>query len=181
MYRTARSAAGDRIMDYRWFLFGFKGRINRAKYWLALFFALGTMFIVLFPIATLVGGPGKTSFQLGGLISISGLPSGSLLSWVTTVPLSIFIGWMGLATSVKRLHDRNMSAWWLVPFVAGPMLLDRLAEIIARQHLSFGFQLLAIALNLWFFIATFCLRGTRGPNRFGPDPLPKTRRGTIFA
>lgn len=55
--------------------------------------------------------------------------------------------WPNIAVAVKRLHDRNKSGWWLL------LLLIPLIGII------------------WFFVEGGCLRGTRGPNRFGPDPL----------
>lgn len=55
--------------------------------------------------------------------------------------------WPSIAVTAKRLHDRDKSGWWmlmlLIPFI--------------------GF--------IWFLIVVGCLRGTRGPNRFGPDPL----------
>ncbi len=51
-----------------------------------------------------------------------------------------------LAVQVRRLHDLDRSGWWLligfIPLVG------------------------VIVLLVWF-----CTRGTRGPNRFGPDPL----------
>ena len=30
---------------------------------------------------------------------------------------------------------------------------------------------IGLGLSVWGFIEMFCLRGTQGPNRFGPDPL----------
>jgi uncharacterized membrane protein YhaH (DUF805 family) len=65
------------------------------------------------------------------------------------IPLIIFIPlfWIGLAANVKRWHDRDKSGWWvlinLVPVIGG----------------------------LWSLIETGFLPGTRGSNRFGPDPL----------
>lgn len=54
--------------------------------------------------------------------------------------------WISLAVQVKRWHDRDKSGWWIfigvIPIV-GP---------------------------LWAFVEAGCLRGTLGPNRFGPDP-----------
>lgn len=51
-----------------------------------------------------------------------------------------------LAVSVRRLHDIDRTGWWL--FIA-------LVPIVG-----------AILLLVWA-----CTRGTRGPNRFGADPL----------
>lgn len=51
----------------------------------------------------------------------------------------------GLAVGVRRLHDTDRSGWWvlisLVPLIGGIVLL-----------------------------VFMCLEGTRGPNKYGPDP-----------
>lgn len=51
-----------------------------------------------------------------------------------------------LALDTKRWHDRDKSAWWV---------LIGLLPII----------------QIWAFVELGCLKGTSGPNRFGPDPL----------
>jgi len=52
-----------------------------------------------------------------------------------------------LCVHIKRCHDRDQSGWWV-------LLL--LIPVI-------GF--------IWAIINLGILEGTRGPNRFGPDPL----------
>ena len=56
---------------------------------------------------------------------------------------------MGLALGIKRLHDRDRSGW-------------------------FYLLMLVPLVNLWILIEILFLRGTVGPNRFGPDPLGGT-------
>ena len=51
----------------------------------------------------------------------------------------------GLAVSVRRLHDLDRTGWWLL------ILLTIIGGIL---------------LLVWF-----CMRGTVGSNRFGPDQL----------
>jgi uncharacterized membrane protein YhaH (DUF805 family) len=63
----------------------------------------------------------------------------------TLVEVLLFLP--GLAVGVRRLHDIDKSGWWL---------LLGLVPIIG-----------------WVFIIIWaCTKGTLGPNRFGPDPLP---------
>jgi uncharacterized membrane protein YhaH (DUF805 family) len=54
-----------------------------------------------------------------------------------------------LAVSVRRLHDTDRRGWWylliFIPILGGLALL-----------------------------VLFCLNGTEGPNRFGPDPKTET-------
>jgi uncharacterized membrane protein YhaH (DUF805 family) len=51
-----------------------------------------------------------------------------------------------LAAQVRRLHDTNSSGWWVlvgfIPYVGGLIMI------------------------VWY-----CIKGTAGENRFGPDPL----------
>ena len=69
---------------------------------------------------------------------------GSNAAWIL---YAIFFTWFGLAVSVKRWHDRDKSGWWNLILVV-PL---------------FG--------AFWALVEQGFLRGTRGPNRFGPDPL----------
>lgn len=86
-----------------------------------------------------------------GTAALSGDPDAIAAAAGTTgvivTLLCIPLVWIGLAVSVKRWHDRNKSGWWiligLVPVIGG----------------------------LWFLIECGFLRGTVGPNTYGPDPL----------
>ena len=51
----------------------------------------------------------------------------------------------GLAVSARRLHDIDRTFWWVL----------------------LTFTLIGVLLLIYWA----CLRGTSGPNRFGPDPL----------
>ncbi len=94
------------------------------------------------------------------------------------------------AVAVKRLHDRNKSAWWLLVFYLLPALLNgpRQMAVFHAMHdgtflarhgggLAMGGPLAIIAggaaaiISLWAFVELYILRGTVGDNRFGPDPL----------
>jgi uncharacterized membrane protein YhaH (DUF805 family) len=52
----------------------------------------------------------------------------------------------GIAVSARRLHDMDHTGWWLLLGLTG------IGNIV---------------LLIWF-----CMKGTTGSNRFGPDPLP---------
>lgn len=99
------------------FLFGFSGRIGRLQWWgaqLANFVLMvaSTVAIFLFyPPA-----PGAQTEE----------------QWLAGAPFSIFLviaavtivtTWIGLASSIKRYHDRDKSGWWvlivLVPLIGG--------------------------------------------------------------
>lgn len=96
-----------------------------------------------------VGANAVMATSLNGTASVSG----------TAMLVTGLVGLWGLlsfipaiAVAVRRLHDGNRSGWWLliglVPFVGGLVLL-------------------------YFYL----IEGTRGPNRFGPDPKEGEVRG----
>lgn len=107
----------------------FSGRAVRSEYW------YWTLFAVLGSIAALVIDYGVLGYDTTDLAPIR-----SLFDLVIFLP--------GLAVSVRRLHDMDHSAWWLL------IILTVIGAFI---------------LLIWF-----CFRGTEGPNRYGPDRTPKS-------
>lgn len=115
----------------------FQGRSRRREYWMFL------LFVMLVAIAW-----GIVFAVLGGM---SGYESGNGLGTLATVwallagvaYLAILIP--SIAVQVRRLHDRDMSGWFIllnfIPYVGG--------------------------LIVFVFMV---LPGTVGENRFGPDP-----------
>ncbi len=85
---------------------------------------------------------------LAGISAATMSPDGSM-GVVGIIVLIIYLAmiWPSVAIGVKRFHDRDKSGWWvliaLVPFIGG----------------------------LWYLIECGFLEGTKGPNKFGPDPL----------
>lgn len=140
-------------------LFSFRGRMNRQPYWLinllAMAVATGLIFIV-------TGGAILTEDDAAfGRLAIL-LP-------ILAIPLT----WIGLATGVKRLHDRNKSAWWLLVFYVLPSVLD----YAGGESMLFGIA--GLAIFVWALVELGFLRGTSGPNDYGPDPLAPPEPGGV--
>ncbi len=80
-------------------------------------------------------------------------------------PLLVIGVWLFEATAIKRLHDHD------IPFFIAPSLLDRLWDWLDDPALGLVVSAFGFGLSLWCFVELFCLRGTKGPNRCGSDPL----------
>jgi uncharacterized membrane protein YhaH (DUF805 family) len=179
-------------MDYKWFLFGFEGRINRAKYWLSGLIIIGaalSVSMLLFAVAFLFGVSRPLSFAFHGSdvfrivdpaawrMAIDNLRNADLTSTATLLPLLFrvtvtpVVVWCCAAIFIKRLHDRNRSGWWMVAFFVVPGLYHQFEDRLGDTYVVAFVGLMASILGLWCFIEIACLRGTQGPNRFGPDPL----------
>jgi uncharacterized membrane protein YhaH (DUF805 family) len=152
-------------MDWQSLLFSFRGRINRAKYWLA---------VLVFVVADAVLG-------LLGWVLDNGVAV-QILSFV--VNLAVLIA--SIAVCIKRLHDRDRSGWWLLLFYVGPVAVALIGGFIfwaaadavgmSAEWSYLGLRLCilgGIALAIWGFVEIGCRRGTAGYNRFGPDPLKR--------
>lgn len=124
------------LLPYRRY-FEFSGRSRRKEYWMfALFgFLVNVAITVLFgrTAYTTMGWSVGINTQLNGVgDAISGL-----FALVNFIP--------SLSVWVRRLHDIDRSAWWIL--------------------------LIFLPILGWFALLVFaCLDGTRGPNRYGPDP-----------
>ena len=88
-----------------------------------------------------------------------------------------FLFWPSLALTVKRLHDRNTSGWWagLLHLLAFLMHVHlALGPVPGRNKLATLVGLVPSALFLllasWLLVELIVLRGTVGPNPYGPDP-----------
>jgi uncharacterized membrane protein YhaH (DUF805 family) len=142
-------------------LFSYQGRINRAKYWLALVI-YAVIFIVLVALGFIMLGNGIDAEGLvAGLISKGiGFFLIALIVMIVMIVSGVFVG-------IKRLHDRDKSAWWMLVFYLLPAVLGGLADV------SWIFNIAGFAVSIWGLVELGFLRGTIGPNRYGPDPLPQ--------
>jgi uncharacterized membrane protein YhaH (DUF805 family) len=157
-------------------IFDFGGRYGRKQFWL--------------------GALGLVALLIAGLIAASTVmrPTGPRGAEVAlTFALAAPFVWFYCKLIVHRLHDLGWSGWWLL--LLGPVLIPlplwmmhethavyhRIEQSYAAQQaikpyvasLQYG----ALALFVGGFVLMGCLRGTRGPNRYGPDPVSRPPDG----
>jgi uncharacterized membrane protein YhaH (DUF805 family) len=173
------------------YLFGFSGRINRAKMWLfilvTLVWELVIGFVAVFGLSWTrfmheINGDQTVTVVFPCPDPISGL------GWVAVgvIALLVLLYVVALfAVYTKRLHDRNKGAWWLLLFLVIPWGVGLLDYVPWQNLLNLGehfgplgigidtARLIGGVLAIWAFIELFFFRGTVGENRYGPDPLAK--------
>ena len=120
------------------------GRIGRQSWWLGLIALVVAEWVIIFILSMLFGQNVTQEATDGGFSYSSNLsPVGSIIMFIIMIP---FI-WFGICLSGKRWHDRGKSAWWiligLIPIIGG----------------------------IWALVENGFLKGTDGPNQYGPDPL----------
>ena len=179
------------------YLFSFRGRINRARQWALLLVTLAHAIIIWTLFSFTIGFDTLFALVQGHTTAaaIIGSPQARMFGVIFCV-LYVIVLYIAFAVTTKRLHDRNKSAWWLAIFFLLPLVLQlpALAHMpamfaqlgaamrAARDHLPpppplvepasvVLTRLAATLISLWAFVELYCLRGTVGENRFGPDPL----------
>jgi uncharacterized membrane protein YhaH (DUF805 family) len=171
----------EAAMDTKWLLSGFEGRTSRARYWLATLILLVSMASALLVLATICKklgiATGTVSIDLIG-VSASVEPDAdstavkmSLLPQVVVIAMTLVFAWFYLAASIRRLHDRDRSGWWIVPFIGATGLFDQFGGQLAGSWATLPVRLAVLIAFIWGLVEMYWLRGTNGPNRFGSDPL----------
>ena len=159
-------------MDLRYLYTSFDGRINRKPFWIAS--------LILAAAAILLSLVIVTPLSLGS----SGLGAAASLI------LSLLFIYPAAALGVKRLHDRDSPGRLMAVFMAPGLVLqggDLLGltgseQVIAGHSIhvpnGVGIILMAVALvtAIWALVTLGFLRGTEGPNRYGPDPRAERAR-----
>ncbi len=153
-------------MDFRDLLTSFDGRINRAKWWLG---------VLIIAVAAIVA-----SVVLGMLFGWGPTATG-LINLIVTVLLALPV----TAIMVKRLKDRDRPLWLVAVFWA-PAVVTILGQLLGFGYYTmeingetvmmpdtFGWIVSAASfvIGIWSLIELGILKGTEGPNRYGPDPL----------
>jgi uncharacterized membrane protein YhaH (DUF805 family) len=149
-------------------LFGFRGRISRRTWWL---WIIPLMVGMLAALGIVLAHVGKDNMPN---ILAYDLRSRSVIALLVVYAIG---NWIAIALSAKRLHDRDIRGFWAVI----PTLIAIAIIVLQNRGLggtteepSTAINLLSLASgvsSLGLFVVCGFLKGTPGPNRWGPDPL----------
>jgi uncharacterized membrane protein YhaH (DUF805 family) len=129
--------------------FSFTGRLNRARFWPV---CLTNLLMLMISIVV--------------AIAVSG-------GWIVLTVVFVATTISGIAIAVKRLHDRDKSGWWVLLFYVVPSVASGIAQASGDIGMFIVAALLNFSISIWALVEIGCLRGTAGPNRYGPDPLSR--------
>lgn len=146
-------------MDWRYLFLSFEGRISRKYFWLGNI-GMGIALILIINI----------NLWLNETLGLALIIVAYLISLYPTAALM-----------VKRLHDRNRTGWWaaLVMGLGIAFNILQFAGLAGQPEqpnmLDVVVFVASAIVTIWLVIELGFLKGTQGPNRFGPDPLGATQ------
>jgi uncharacterized membrane protein YhaH (DUF805 family) len=126
-----------------------EGRIPRKTFWLGLIVLIIISWILQLILFTNFGVSMMGSMDPNADPAAAALAAEQAMSQMSLplIILFLLLLWPSICLYAKRWHDRDKSGWWsligLIPIIGG----------------------------LWMLIELGFLRGTDGPNRFGPNPI----------
>jgi uncharacterized membrane protein YhaH (DUF805 family) len=144
-------------MNFLKAIFSFNGRIGRADF--------GILTLIL--LASVAASFIAHAFQLPGRQAIALL-----------LVLSGLVVW--LSGAVRRLHDRDKSAWYLLLFFGVPTLVQNFKAGGKEEFTIYFFSggigsvldLMCLAVAIWMIVELGFLPGTPEQNRYGSNPAP---------
>jgi uncharacterized membrane protein YhaH (DUF805 family) len=136
-------------------MFGYDGRVGRLYFFLGFLAFVAIISLLLGNVEEAVAGTGDVGRHVAVMFIIG-------------------IGiWMHSAIAIKRLHDRDKAAGWYLVYGAAPVGIFIAAIYFYVERIPAAAWILFIASFaglIWAIVELGFLRGTRGPNRFGPEP-----------
>lgn len=170
---------------------GFEGRLNRQPFWIGAIILVVIGAILQFIILQILGG--------GGIIDVQALmASGKTMQDIVDMLSAVATksGWAGLITlivllypvaaiSIKRRHDRGSSGIDIWVYLALALVLALIQALgLGMTTMEVGsivvpaptmlltvIGLVAGIFAIYLLVVMGFLRGTPGPNQYGPDPL----------
>lgn len=156
-------------------LMGFDGRINRQRWWIGVIVLIVIGVIIAWILGMILG-----TSNIGALINADGSINQDAVNALTTkagwqgLIISVVFAYPQLALNLKRRHDRNNNGYDAIALAAISIIWQLLTALGLTLSLGFLTPVIGVVilvLAIWLLVQCGFLKGTAGPNSYGPDPL----------
>jgi len=173
----------------------FSGRASRAEFWWFFLFLMVIWFVMYFVMLSSLMSVGMSQTA----------PSAGVAGAFGIFGIVVLLFWLGLliptiAVQTRRLHDTNRSGWWLGGFyllygVYIAMILGSMGSMMSSamtgaqpdpsqvpMAMFGGTMILGLVMFVYMIVLLvfYCMPGTAGVNRYGPDPYGPDSLEQVF-
>jgi uncharacterized membrane protein YhaH (DUF805 family) len=169
---------------------GFEGRLNRQRWWISAIILAVVAIVISLVILPLIGlgmmpalptiDANTTAADVANVIGASRAKAG----WVSLVLFIIFL-YPSAAIAIKRRHDRNnngLDVWVYFGLTVVVQLINALGIGMSTMDVGgtaipvpgpiiTGLGVILGIYAIYLLVVLGFLKGTAGPNNYGPDPL----------
>ena len=128
------------------------GRIGRQRWW------IGTLAIIVISIIA------------GIVINIISFGSATVVAWLGVL-LNLVMIYPSYCIGIKRRHDRDNDGKDLVALIAASVVVNLLTALGLDGFIMTVIQIAMLVFAIYMIVQLGVLKGTEGPNSYGPDPL----------
>ena len=150
---------------------GMDGRINRQAWWIGVVVLIVVGMVLNFVLGAIFGGGMPTLEQLTdpALMAAYAQKQG----WIGLI-IGLITAYPYIALSVKRRHDRDNNGYdaiGLIVFSLVFSLAQALGLVGSTSPVYMIVSVIFLIYAIYMLVQLGFLKGTAGPNSYGPDPL----------
>lgn len=150
---------------------GMDGRINRQAWWIGVVVLIVVAIALNFILGAILGG---------GMPSIEQLMDPAVMAayaqkqgWISLI-IGLITAYPYIALSVKRRHDRDNNGYDAIGLIVFSLLwslVQALGFVGSTNPVYMIVSVIFLIYAIYILVQLGFLKGTAGPNSYGPDPL----------
>ena len=166
------------LLPYRRLYRAIEGRASRSEYWWFILMMV-VVYIAFFALMLSLGVAGSMANPDRMPALMAGAGSAFMILVIPFYIWALLSSAAAFAVLIRRVHDLGYSGWFIAIYYAGFFVVGLISAalgLVSPMLSSALFALYAIA-----GIVVLALPGTKGPNKYGEDPLGVANAQDVFS
>jgi uncharacterized membrane protein YhaH (DUF805 family) len=150
---------------------GMDGRIGRQAWWIGVVVLIVVAIVLNFILGAVMGGGMPSLEQMMDPAFMAGYAKKA--GWQSLI-IGLITAYPYISLSVKRRHDRNNNGYDAMGLIAFSLLwslLQALGIFMSTNGIGMVISIVFLIYAIYMLVQLGFLKGTAGPNTYGPDPL----------
>lgn len=150
---------------------GMDGRINRQPWWIGVVILIVVGIVLNFILGAIMGGGMPTLEQLTDPAAMTAFAQKQ--GWISLI-IGLITAYPYIALSVKRRHDRDNNGYDAIGLIAFSLIwsvVQALGLVNSTNPIYMIVSVIFLIYAIYVLVQLGFLKGTAGPNSYGPDPL----------